>query len=135
MLMCAVRAAPELMTIKPIHLNALLAVLTGLVLLPGLIAVASLILGIANESAGWLRYRLPEVWFWTFLVTGLASPILGIGTLALLWALHRQRVLLDSGRGALKRRLLILAATTAIVAPAIWVIVASEVFFVAGGNR
>ena len=35
----------------------------------------------ANESAGWLRYKLPEVFFWIFLSTGIASPFLGIGTL------------------------------------------------------
>jgi len=120
-------------TVKPTYFKILLVTLIGVVLIPAAIVVATLALDSANESAGWLRYRLPEVWFWAFLATGLASPILGIGTLALLWTLHRQRVLLDSG--ALKRRLLILAATTAIVAPAIWVIVASEVFFVAGGNR
>ena len=123
------------MTVKPTYFKILLVTLIGVVLIPAAIVVATLALDSVNESAGWLRYRLPEVWFWTFLATGLASPILGIGTLALLWTLHRQRVLIDSSRGALKRPLLILAATTAIVAPAIWVIVASEVFFVAGGNR
>jgi hypothetical protein len=32
----------------------------------------------ANESAGWLRYKLPEVFFWIFLSTGIASPFLGL---------------------------------------------------------
>ena len=42
-------------------------VLISVVLVPGAIVIASLILGLANESAGWLRYKLPEVFFWIFL--------------------------------------------------------------------
>ena len=101
-----------------------------------MIVIASLILGMANESAGWLRYRLPEVFFWIFLSTGIASPILGIGTLVFLWTLQRRRALADGSKMGLKMNpALILAAATAIVAPAAWALVFSEVFFVAGGNR
>ena len=124
------------MTIKPIHLNGLLVALIGIVLVPGAIVIASLILGAANESAGWLRYRLPEVFFWVFLATGLTSPFLGIGTLVLLWTLQRRCSLFDGGKTETNlRRALIFAAVTAIVAPAAWIFVFGEVFFVAGGNR
>ena len=134
--MTAARAAVRLMTIKPIHLNGLLVALIGIVLVPGAIVIASLILGAANESAGWLRYRLPEVFFWVFLATGLTSPFLGIGTLVLLWTLQRQCSLFDGGKTETNlRRALIFAAVTAIVAPAAWIFLFGEVFFVAGGNR
>jgi len=124
------------MTIKPEHLNGLLVALVSVVLVPGIIVVASLILGMANESAGWLRYKLPELLFWIFLSTGMASPFLGIGTLVLLWILRRRRARVDGSKTDPKmRRALILAAVTAIAAPAIWTIVFGEVFFVAGGNR
>ena len=124
------------MTVKPIHLNGLLAALVTVVLVPGMIVAASLILGMANESAGWLRYKLPEVFFWIFLSTGLASPFLGIGTLVFLWILRRRRALVNSSKADPKmKRALVLAASTAIVAPAVWTLVFSEVFFVAGGNR
>lgn len=124
------------MTVKPIHLSGLLAALVTVVLVPGMIVAASLILGMANESAGWLRYKLPEVFFWIFLSTGLASPFLGIGTLVFLWILPRRRALVNSSKADPKmKRALVLAASTAIVAPAVWTLVFSEVFFVAGGNR
>ena len=123
-------------TIKPIHLNGLLVTLISVVLVPCMIVIASLILGLANESAGWLRYRLPEVFFWIFLSTGIASPILGIGTLVFLFTLRRRWALGDGSKMGLKMNpALILAAATAIVAPAAWALVFSEVFFVAGGNR
>jgi hypothetical protein len=123
-------------TIKPNHLNGLLAARVSVVLVPGMIVIASLILGIANESAGWLRYKLPEVFFWMFLWTGIASPFLGIGTLLFVWILRRRRVLVDGGNTDPKTKTaLILAAVTAIVAPAAWTVLFSEVFFVAGGNR
>jgi len=133
--MSAARAAVRLMTIKPIHLNGLLVALVSFVLVPSAIIVASLFLSAANESAGWLRYRLPEVFFWIFLATGLASPFLGIGTL-LLWTLRRRCAVTGGDKTEPKvRRALILAAVTAIVAPAAWTFLFSEVFFVAGGNR
>jgi hypothetical protein len=128
-------AAMKLVTIKPTHLNGLLVALISVVLIPCAIVVASLVLGAANESAGWLRYKLPEVFFWIFLGTGLASPLLGIGTFVLLWTLQR-RASVDSGRTEPNlKRALILALLTAIVAPAAWTFLFSEVFFVAGGNR
>lgn len=124
------------MTIKPIHLHGLLLTLTSAVLVPGMVVAASLILGMANESAGWLRYKLPEVFFWMFLLTGIASPILGIGTFVFLWILQRQQVPVDNGKTDPRiRRALILAAVTATVAPVVWTILFGEVFFVAGGNR
>jgi hypothetical protein len=125
------------MTIKPAHLNGLLATLISTVLVPGTIVVASLVLGLANESVGWLRYKLPELFFWMFLATGLISPFLGIVTLVLLWILRRQRTLVDGGNktGPKMRRALILAAMAAILAPVPWTLLFSEVFFVAGGNR
>ena len=124
------------MTIKPNHLKGLLAALIGVVLVPGMIEIASLILGMANESAGWLRYRLPEVFFWIFLWTGIASPFLGIGTLVFLWMLRRRRVLVGGDKTDPRMKpALILAAAITIFAPAAWTLVFSEVFFVAGGNR
>ena len=128
--------ARSTVTNKSIHLNGLLVTLISVVLVPCMIVIASLILGMANESAGWLRYRLPEVFFWIFLSTGIASPILGIGTLVFLWTLQRRRALADGSKMGLKMNpALILTAATAIVAPAAWALVFSEVFFVAGGNR
>jgi hypothetical protein len=81
----------QLMTVKPKHLNGLLAALIGIVFVPGMIVGASLFLGTANQSAGWLRYRLPEVFFWIFLSTGIASPFVGIGMLVFLWILQQRR--------------------------------------------
>ena len=134
--MGAARASARFMTIKPMHLNGLLAALISVVLVPGLIVIASLILGMANESAGWLRYKLPEVFFWIFLSTGIASPSLGIATLLFVWILRRRPVLVEGGNTDPKTKTaLVLAAVTAIVAPAAWTVLFSEVFFVAGGNR
>ena len=125
------------MIIKPTHLNVLLVALVGIVLVPGAIVVASRVLGAANESAGFLRQKLPEGFFWIFLATGVSSPFLGIGTLVLLWILRRRRTLVDAGgpTGPRMRRALVFAAVTAIVAPVLWTFMFSEVFFVAGGNR
>jgi hypothetical protein len=124
------------MILNPIHLSGLLAALVTVVLIPGMIVVAGLIPSMANESAGWLRYKLPEVFFWIFLSTGrLASPFLRIGTLMLVWRLQRRAVVNVSDTRPKMRRVPILAAVTAIVAPTAWTIVFSEVFFVAGGNR
>ena len=128
--------AHSTVAIKPNHLKGLLAALIGVVLVPGMIVIASLILGMANESVGWLRYRLPEQFFWIFLWTGIASPFLGIGTLLFLWMLRRRPALIEGSQTDPKmRRAVILAAATAIVAPAAWSVVFGEVFFVAGGNR
>jgi hypothetical protein len=126
----------KLAPLKWAHLHGLLVILIGAVLVPGMIVGASFILAMANESAGWLRYRLPEVFFWIFLSTGIASPFLGIGTLIFLWVLQRRQVLVEGRkRDSRMSPMLILAAVTAIVAPAAWTLVFSEVFFVAGGNR
>lgn len=126
----------KLVPLKPAYFHCLLATLIGVVLVPGMIVIGSLILGTANQSAGWLRYRLPEVFFWIFLSTGIASPFLGIGTLVFLWIVERRQALEDLGPTAAKtKHALILAAVAAIVAPAAWTLVFSEVFFVAGGNR
>jgi len=128
--------ARSTVTIKPNHLKGLLATLISVVLVPGMIVIASLILGMANESAGWLRYRLPEGFFWMFLWTGIASPFLGIGALVFLWTLRRRRAPTDGRQKDSKlTRAVILAAVTAIVAPAAWTLLFSEVFFVAGGSR
>ena len=124
------------MSLKSSHLHGVLVILIGVVLVPGMIVVASLILAMSNESVGWLRYRLPEVFFWIFLSTGIASPFLGIGTLVFVWMLRRRRVLAEGSHADPRiKRALVLAAVTAIVAPAAWTLVFSEVFFVAGGNR
>ena len=124
------------MTIKPNHLKGLLAALIGVVLVPGMIVIESLILGMANESAGWLRYRLPEVFFWIFLSIGIASPFLGIGKLVFLWLLPLRQALVDGSKADPRMKpALILAATITIFAPVAWTLVFSEVFFVAGGNR
>ena len=72
------------------HLKWLLLGLSIVLLIPSAIVIASMILSAANESAGWLRYKLPEIFFWMFLTTGLASPFLGISTLLLLWAQRHQ---------------------------------------------
>jgi hypothetical protein len=123
-------------SLKSSHLHGVLVILIGVVLVPGMIVVASLILAMSNESVGWLRYRLPEVFFWIFLSTGIASPFLGIGTLVFVWMLRRRRVLAEGSHADPRiKRALVLAAVTAIVAPAAWTLVFSEVFFVAGGNR
>jgi hypothetical protein len=123
-------------TIKPNYLNGLLVALISVVLVPGVIVIASLILGMANESAGWLRYKLPEAFFWIFFSIGIASPFLGIATLVFLWILRRRWLLVDGGKTDPKvKTALILAAVTAIVAPAAWTVLFNEVFFVAGGNR
>ena len=123
-------------TIKPNYLNGLLVALISVVLVPGVIVIASLILGMANESAGWLRYKLPEAFFWIFFSIGTASPFLGIATLVFLWILRRRWLLVDGGKTDPKvKTALILAAVTAIVAPAAWTVLFNEVFFVAGGNR
>jgi hypothetical protein len=125
------------MIIKPTHLNVLLVALVGIVLVPAAIVVASRVLGAANESAGFLHHKLPEVFFWIFLATGVSSPFLGIGTLVLLWILRRRRTLVDAAgpTGPRMHHALVLAAVTAIVAPVPWAFLFSEVFFVAGGNR
>ncbi len=118
------------------HLKWLLLALAIVVLVPTTIVITSIALGVANESVGWLRYRLPGAFFWIFLGTGLASPFMGIGTLLLLWR-HRHKGGVMTG-SAVDRRLeivLILASLAALFAPVAWGFVFSEVFFAAGGNR
>ena len=118
------------------HLNCLLVALTIVVLVPSAIVIVSIVLGAANESVGWLRYRLPEVFLWTFLMTGSASPFVGIGTLLLLWThRHKWALMIGSKVGRRLRIMLILASLAAVIAPAAWIFLFSEVFFVAGGNR
>jgi hypothetical protein len=120
-------------TVKPTYFKILLATLISVVMIPTAIVVATLALDSANESTGWLCYRLPVMFFWIFLTTGVISPFLGMGTLILLWTLQRHSA---SVEGQLKvTRALVFAALTATVAPAAWVFVFSEVFFVSGGSR
>lgn len=121
------------MTVRPTYFKILLATLIGVVMIPATIVVGTLALDSANESSGWLRYRLPVMFFWIFLTTGGASPFLGIGTLVLLWALQRHSVSVEDQLKV--TRALLLAALTATVAPVAWVFAVSEVFFVAGGSR
>ncbi len=119
--------------VKQRHLEWLLVVLCVVVLLPGAIAIATVILDAANESAGYLRHRLPEVFFWTFLFSGGASPFIGIGALIVLWTQRRKEVV-----SSLDRRLktgLIITSLAALLAPAVWIFLVTDVFFVAGGNR
>ena len=125
-----------MVTIGQRHLKWLFAAVNTVLLVPSGIVIASSVLSAANESAGWLRYKLPEVFFWTFLTTGLASPFVGISTLLLLW-IQRHQMAVRIG-GIMERRLriaLILASVAAVLAPVAWIFFFSEVFFVAGGNR
>jgi len=118
------------------HLKWLFAALSVVLLVPSAIVTASMVLSAANESAGWLRYKLPEVFFWTFLTTGLASPFVGISTLLLLWIQRHQMAVMIGGIKERRLRIaLILASVAAVLAPAAWIFFFSEVFFVAGGNR
>ena len=118
-----------MVTIGQRHLKWLFAALSVVLLVPSAIVTASMVLSAANESAGWLRYRLPEIFFWTFLTTGLASPFVGISTLLLLWIQRHQMAVMIGG--IMERRLriaLILASVAAVVAPAAWIFFFSEVF-------
>jgi len=118
------------------HLKWLFAALSVVLLVPSAIVTASMVLSAANESAGWLRYKLPEVFFWTFLTTGLASPFVGMSTLLLLWIQRHQMAVMIGGIKERRLRIaLILASVAAVLAPAAWIFFFSEVFFVAGGNR
>jgi hypothetical protein len=105
-----------------------LLVANGLVVLvPGAIVAASRIVLAANETAGFQRHTIPAVLFSAFIAGGLASPVVGLGSLLALWARKPAR----SG----VRTALILAAVVAVLAPAEWFMVLAEVFFAAGGTR
>ena len=118
------------------RLNWLLAALIALVSVPSAIAVVGVVLGTVNESVGWLRYRLPAECFWVFVATAVASPFAGVGTLLLLWTLrNRWALVIDSRTGRRLRLLLIVASLAAVAAPAVWIVLFAEVFFVSGGSR
>ena len=125
-----------MVTIGQRHLKWFFVALSIVLLVPSAIVIVSRVLSAANESAGWLRHKLPEVFFWMFLTTGLASPFLGISTLLLLWAQrHRWEAIIGSKLERRFRIALILLSIAAVIAPAVWIFYFSEVFFVAGGNR
>jgi hypothetical protein len=123
------------MTLNSKLFGGALAILSAAILAPGTITVASLVVGAANESAGWMRYRLPDMFFWIFIATGVASPFLGIGTLVLLWLSSGHLAVDGTPELRRKKQILILAASAAVAAPAVWILVAGRVFFAAGGSR
>ena len=115
------------------YLKLLVAALLATLIIPGGIALVCLALGRANEAAGWMRYRLPAATFWIFIGVSTASPLLGLVGLVLL-ALRKRPPLKKANISDLQT-LLFAFAIVAILAPALWIFVLSEVFFLSGGSR
>jgi hypothetical protein len=115
------------------HLKLLLASLIAALIIPGSIALASLTLGRANETAGWMRYRLPATTFWIFIGASTASPLLGLVVLVLLAV--RKRSSLQKGNTPELQILLITFSIVSILFPVLWFFLLGEVFFLSGGSR
>ena len=118
-----------------VHLRRWLVTVVTMVLVPTAIVIASRLLAAANESAGWLRYRLPVVFLWIFLASGVAAPMMGIGSLIWIWSRRREHALPARHDERSWRMALALASLTALLAPMAWVNAFGEVFFAAGGSR
>src|SRR5919199_94016 len=73
----------------------------GVLLVPAAVLALCHVLSALNESAGRLRYPLPLALLFVYLLSGLASPLIGVGGLAVLFV--RRRASGTCGRGGLRR--------------------------------
>lgn len=70
-----------------------------------------------------------------YVLAAVASPIIGLGTLAWLGIHRRALGEATSGRLIGRRNGLVMVAAAAVVAPAIWLFFFPAVFFASGGSR
>lgn len=124
-------------TDKTVTLLKVLRLLCLTVLLvPASVLVLCSTLSALNENAGWLRYRLPGLLLFVYLLCGLASPAFGIATLAILFVRRRawaEQVKVNEGRN-LGGQLVVLSFLD-IFAGLIWALQFPYVLFSAGGSR
>jgi hypothetical protein len=88
-----------------------------------------------NQQAGWQRVALPGVIFWVYGAAVVGSPLVGLSVLAVL-ALRREELWRVSGAGEVRvRDRVTVLGVMAVLAPAIWLVLAPFVYFAAGGSR
>ena len=115
--------------------DALRFLFAGAVLFQSAIVLGCFALDYANAEAGFMRYRLPQFVFWSYLSVGIGTPAIALATLLALWA--RRSALWNAtnstNKGSL--RLLIFWCVVNVFAFPAWFFFGGIVFFGAGGNR
>lgn len=107
----------------------------GVPLVPAAVLAVCAVLSALNENAGWLRYPLPLVLLGVYLLAGLASPVVGISALIILFTIRGVfREGAADGGGRLRSQVVILSLLD-ISATVFWVMLLPYVIFSAGGSR
>lgn len=115
-------------------IRALSVLFAGALVFQSAIILACLIFMLANNKAGYMQYRLPQLLFWIYLWVGLAAPASALVTAAVLWARRSSlRKEVSSADERALRRLKVLCAAN-VVAIALWLPFAAMVFLSAGGR-
>lgn len=107
----------------------------GALLVPAAVLVICAVLATANSNAGWLRYPLPVVLLGVYMLAGLASPLVGIIALAILFI--KRRALHSKARREERklRNHIIGLSLLDIFAFLFWAMLFPFVIFSAGGTR
>ncbi len=117
------------------QLEHMFAAAAASVLLPVAVVATSMIVGVMNTDAGYMRYRLPE-WLLTLYSAGLVlGPAIGVIVLVTLWVRRAVLVYVAAGVEAGTRNRVVVAAMLAILLDAVWLALFPAVYFAAGGSR
>jgi len=107
----------------------------SVLIVPTTILASCAVLMTVNSNAGWLKYPLPGIFLPIYVMAGLASPVVGIAALIILWMVGR-KFNDESWRKEHRLRIHILVVGMIdILAIAFWVMLFPIVFFNAGGSR
>lgn len=107
----------------------------SVLLIPITILISCAVLMVVNSNAGWLKYPLPGIFFLVYVFVGLASPVVGVAALVIVWVVGRKFANKSwHSEHKLKSHILVLGLAD-ILATVFWVILFPIVFFSAGGSR
>jgi hypothetical protein len=122
---------------KTVTLHRLLRLLCfGALLVPAAVLVVCYVLSALNENAGWHRYPLPILLLFVYLLSALASPVVGISALVVLYIRRRASgVKVRSDESPTLRTQVVVLSLLDIFAFLIWALQLPYVLFSAGGSR
>jgi hypothetical protein len=108
----------------------------GILLVPAAVLVVCFILSALNENAGWLRYPLPILLLFVYLLSVLASPVVGISALVVLFIRRRAPgVKVRSDENPTLRTQVVVLSLLDIFAVLVWALQLPYVLFSAGWSR
>ncbi len=103
--------------------------------IPATILIYCVVLMAVNSNAGWLKYPLPAIFLLIYVVAGLASPLVGVAALIIVWVgRHKSNNNYWPKERKLGSQILVLGLID-ILAAVFWVPLFPIVFFNAGGSR